>query len=112
MAQVDIDTLDLLRAEVVKELVARGVKAEGWHSGGGIFGIQITLPSRNTLFATLDGREGGENEAFIGFDWNADDGSLLGTIESQERPYGGKYGPVGSAEQIAREITKIVGNLL
>lgn len=108
------DLLDL-QAAVIDALVVRRVKAEGWHSGGGIFGIQITTDAGNTLFTTLDGSDGGNAWTVLDFNVYATDEhgdneqyESSFTIEIQVRPWNGRYGETGTATEFADELAQLV----
>lgn len=112
MVSVNISTLGQYQSDVIDELTTRyGITAEGWHSGGGIFGVLITLPSKATLFSTLE-RDG--DPSWLMFDWMDPNGDHIGSIESPDaRPYGTseKWGGTATVNEMAAAINKVVSNL-
>lgn len=111
----DDSKLSVLQRDVIALLIADGVKAEYWHSGGGIMGIQITVQPEDyrseddtTLFTTLNG-EG--HDAWLHLDWNADDGDLIGCLEVQARPFNPSHGEPSKAVEIADALAGVVKRL-
>lgn len=100
------DDADALRREVVDALVARGVKAEHWHSGGGIVGVRVELGSGADLFTTLEAD--GPANAWTLVDLSAADGEYVAGLEIQVRPLGSDWTPVGEPGEFAAAIEDLV----
>lgn len=110
MVEINSDSLETLQHEVIRllepMLYGSGNTATFHHSGGGIFGIQISAGLDSTLFTTLDGRD--EPQAWVGLDWSDKDGEQIGYVEVQVRPYKGSHAPSDPPEQIARAIHRMI----
>lgn len=110
MAHTTIDHLRDLCTQVIELLTARGIHAEYWHSGGGIFGIRIeSSTGHSELFTSLDSDNGAF--AWTACDWTTRNGDLIANLDVQVRPYGGTYGPVGTPAEFADAFELLVGAL-
>lgn len=99
------DDGDDLRRAVVADLVVRGITAQHWHSGGGIVGIRIEVPSGADLFTTLETDDG---EAWTGLDVCDADGELVASAHVHVRPLGSSWAPVGAPGEFAEALADLV----
>ena len=95
--------------QVIAELVSRGVNAEGWHAGGGIFGVLITTTTECTLFSTL-AVDGPAVYQWNGWDLNDPDGEVVANLTSFSRPFGSsdEAGGPATPEEVADDVVTVL----
>lgn len=106
MAVLNHSTLDRYQADVIQELTGMGVACLSWHSGGGIVGVLIQCGT-STLFSTL---AADRQPGWTGFDWNDNDGDMIGVLEITERPHGHKPLYVGDEPATPHAMAQAIYN--
>lgn len=103
--------LDAFQAEVADRLNERGLTAEIFHSGGGIWGVRVEL-GNSELFSTC---AADSEYDWTGWDLSGSDGEYIAHIKGEARPHGSKYrgtnppNPITVADDLVRILDTLRG---